>query len=113
MRRGASLVVVLIVLACRTSVLADPIAREKIPEPLRPWVEWVMHGHEEERCPFFLGDAAKRQCSWPSRLALDLSDRGGRFTQEWMLYRDAWADLPGDARIWPQDVRVDGRPAMV
>src|SRR5229473_1718479 len=26
-----------------------------LPEPLRPWVDWVLHGHEDARCPFLSG----------------------------------------------------------
>jgi hypothetical protein len=112
-RPALPLLVVLIALFAPAAASADPITKEKTPEPLRPWIDWVLYGHEEERCPFFQGDAARRQCAWPSRLGLDLADRGGRFTQQWLLYRDAWVPLPGDARAWPQDVRADGRPAIV
>ncbi|HKB08559.1 MAG TPA: hypothetical protein VKF61_09800, partial [Candidatus Polarisedimenticolia bacterium] len=113
MNRRTLPVAVFLALACRTLAAADAIPSEAIPAPLRPWVDWVLYGQEEKRCPFFSGDAERRQCSWPSRLALDLTDRGGRFTQEWFLFRDAWVILPGDPRVSPQDVRVDGRPAVV
>src|SRR2546422_1019418 len=105
--------VVLIAAFSPTAVSAQPLTREQTPEPLRPWIDWVLHGHETERCPFFQGDGEKRRCSWPSRLTLDLSDRGGRFAQPWLLYHDEWVPLPGDARAWPQQVRVDGRPGIV
>ncbi len=62
---------------------AEPISRGEVPEPLRPWIDWVLHDHEEARCPFFQGLKDQRQCVWPSRLAFDLGDRGGRFTQRW------------------------------
>ena len=103
-------------------------AKLDVPEPLRPWIDWVMHGHEDVTCPFFpgtveaaaggeaaKGDAAARRrlCVWPARLELDLADRGGRFTQEWLVNRDGWVPLPGDAKIWPQEVIVDGRVAVV
>ncbi len=107
------LLTVLIVVAARTPGIAEPLSREKTPEALRPWIEWVLYGHEEERCPFFQGDADQRRCSWPSRLALELNDRGGRFSQQWILEHDARVPLPGDAKTWPLDVRVDGRPAVV
>ena len=92
--------------------------RDGIPPPLQPWIPWVLHGHEEAFCPV-LGQKPQpedgtvppivRACLWPSRLDLDLGDRGGQFRQEWQVYRGAWVALPGDARSWPQDVRVDGR----
>jgi len=107
------LLTVSILLAARTIASADPIPKEKIPEALRPWTDWVLLGHEEERCTFFQGDAGKRECAWPSRLALDLGDRGGRFTQQWLVEREEWLPLPGDAKTWPLEVRVDGRPAVV
>ena len=84
-----------------------------VPEPLQPWVDWVLHGHEDARCPLLTGAADQRQCVWPSRLTLELDDRGGRFTQQWFVHRDGWVPLPGDARLWPQDVRVDGQPATL
>ena len=104
---------ILIGLAVLTIASADPISKERIPEPLRPWIDWVLLGHEEELCPFFQGDAERRECAWPSRLVLDLGDRGGRFTQQWIVEHDQWVPLPGDAKNWPQEVRVDGRPAGV
>lgn len=84
-----------------------------IPDVLRPWTEWVLRGHEQERCPFFSGNAQQRQCVWPSRLTLDFEQRGGRFTQQWVVHRDGWVSLPGDSHAWPQDVRVDGKPVPV
>src|SRR5262245_58590902 len=111
MKRIAFLVLVLV--AANASTLAGPLTREKTPEALRPWIDWVLYGHEEERCPFLQGDADERRCSWPSRLGLDLNDRGGRFTQQWTLEHEDRAPLPGDAKTWPLDVRVDGRPVVV
>ena len=84
-----------------------------IPEPLRGWVAWVLHGHEEERCTPLEGRADERRCAWPSRLDLSLDAAGGRFSQEWTLEREALVPLPGDAGAWPEEVQADGRPAPV
>jgi len=83
-----------------------------IPEDLQPWVGWVLHGHEKERCPLVHG-SDRRQCAWPSRLQLDLGDSGGKFSQEWYVDAPTWVPLPGDAKIWPQDVTVGGKDAVV
>lgn len=93
-----------------------------VPEALRPWVPWVLHGQEAALCPFFHGqddgsgddsNPSGGQCSWPSRLSLQLRDKGGAFTQSWRIYKRSWVMLPGDGKVWPQEVRVDGQPAVV
>jgi hypothetical protein len=96
-----------------STVRAEPISRAEVPEPLRPWIDWVLLDHEEARCPFFQGLKDHRQCVWPSRLAFDLGDRGGRFTQRWLVHNEEWVPLPGDEQFWPQEVRIDGRPTTV
>ncbi len=93
------------------AVQAEALPREQVPEPLKPWIDWALRGHEQELCPYFDGAADRSQCAWPARLTLDLDEKSGRFTQQWRVYSDAWIPLPGDARRWPVDVRVDGKPA--
>src|SRR5438094_325959 len=92
---------------------AEPVAREQVPEALRPWTDWVMHGHEEAFCSLLQGSTDHRQCAWPSRLTLDLDTRAGRFTQDWLVQRAGWVPLPGDPARAPLDVRADGKPAAV
>jgi len=86
-----------------------------IPDPLRPWVGWVLHGEEQVLCPFLHDKDSDddRRCAWPARLQLVLTEKGGRFTQSWRLYKREWVTLPGSRKAWPQDVRVDGKPAVV
>jgi hypothetical protein len=92
---------------------AEPLAREDVPAPLAPWVDWALRGHEDERCPFLHGAGARRACIWPSRLELDLAEREGRFSQEWLVQHEAHVPLPGAAKRWPQEVRADGKPVPV
>lgn len=92
------------------SAHADPLAEKDVPEPLKPWVGWVLQGQEAERCPFFHGRSGK-QCAWPATLALELDDNGGRFTQDWRIDAPTWVALPGEAKRWPLDVRADGTAA--
>ena len=63
---------------------AAPLARSEVPEPLRPWIDWVLRGHETDRCPF-LDAPSTRECAWPSRLVHHGSD----------------VPLPGDDTHWP------------
>ncbi|MGH7806154.1 MAG: hypothetical protein ACREQJ_17525, partial [Candidatus Binatia bacterium] len=80
-RSWARLLVVFLFVAASPAAGA-PLAREEVPEPLRPWIDWVLRGHEEERCPFLSSAPDERRCVWPSRLSLELDDRGGRFRQD-------------------------------
>lgn len=104
--------VVLVLVGMAGSALAAPLARDRVPAPLQPWVDWVLQGHEAERCPT-LGTNGERTCAWPSRLRLSVEARGGHFTQRWLAVTDTWVPLPGDAKLWPQDVQVDGRGIAV
>jgi hypothetical protein len=93
---------------------ADPIARDRIPEPLRPWVPWVLQGDEQAGCPQSYGDHAWRSCVFPSRLVLDLGRTGGTFALTvGVSATRSFAVLPGDEERWPRDVRVDGAAAPV
>ncbi len=95
---------------------AEPLAREDVPEPLRPWIDWVLRGHESETCPF-LPDADEHVCVWPGRLALRLDATGGSFEQDVFVAADSSFALPGGSGEgeggWPDDVRVGGAAAPV
>ncbi|MBL8917564.1 MAG: hypothetical protein JNJ54_01775 [Myxococcaceae bacterium] len=91
---------------------AAPPRPDQLPAALKDWQAWVLHAEKEAGCPFLNG-AEARICAWPGRLALSLDDKGGRFTQAFRVYREAWLSLPGDPRRWPQDVKVDGKAAVV
>jgi len=93
--------------------VAEPLARDEVPAPLAPWIDWVLKDAEDAVCPFVHGNAKRRQCVWPSRLTLKLRARDGRFTQEWRVYRKSWVPLPGDLTHWPEDVTVDEARAAV
>ncbi len=91
----------------------EPLARSEVPEPLAPWVDWVLHGADDASCALVQGQGDTRLCSFPGRVELDLGAVSGRFRAELRLGRSGWARLPGDASLWPQDVEVDGKPAVV
>ncbi|MBF0179516.1 MAG: hypothetical protein HQM03_05765 [Magnetococcales bacterium] len=93
--------------AWRAEGAALPV--ERVPEPLKPWVEWALHGQEEAQCPMAFNDAAQRICQWPSGLTLRLEKGFGRFVGQWRMARPGWVPLPGSADRWPQEVKVDGK----
>ncbi len=101
----------ILLLLTMTGVQAAPPTA--IPEPLRPWVDWVLHGQEEMRCPLLYSDSVGRRCAWPSALRVAINDQGGRFEQTWHGDAATWLPLPGDRRHWPQSVMLDGTAATV
>ena len=92
-----------------------PTPADTVPEVLRPWIGWVLHGPAEEQlaCPQLNGREDDRVCAWPARLSLAVTDKGGTFSQEWEVFHAGLAKLPGSDEHWPLDVRVDGKPAAV
>ncbi len=92
---------------------AKPLAPQDAPEPLKPWVGWALHGNEQRVCPFLYDSVEAHRCAWPSRLELSLDEHSGRFTAFWQVDAESWAELPGSAELWPQQVELDGKPAAV
>ncbi len=92
--------------------LAGPLDPSAVPDPLKPWLPWVLHDNKTLDCPF-LYNRGERQCRWPARLSLEVDQQGARFSQHWQLHGEGWIDLPGGPRHWPQEVTVNGQPAVV
>ena len=115
MRAARPSVPVVVLLLAAANGSANAASRDaKIPASLRPWVAWVLDGEEGKnaRCPAHAGDDDP-VCAWPARLVLDLADRGGRFSQEWTIFRSAFVALPGDKEHWPRQIKLDGRLGAV
>lgn len=90
------------------SALAAPV-----PPVLEPWQDWVLHGHEDRRCPAHAG-SEETACAWPGELRIEADAGGARFTQRWTVYSRQAVPLPGDGgEFRPVDVVVDGQPAPV
>ncbi len=103
----------LVLLLAGVAASARPLAPEEVPEPLRPWIGWVLHADDTRTCPMTPSDPDDRACAFAGSLALELDDAGGTFRADWRTYGAAWLLLPGDARRWPQDVRLNGDNATV
>lgn len=81
---------------------------EHVPEPLKPWVGWVLDGTPGLTCPFFYNNYADKRCAWPARTQLRLDAAGGDFAAVWRVDEESWIQLPGDAEHWPQQVEAGG-----
>jgi hypothetical protein len=92
---------------------AKPLAPEQVPEPLKPWIAWVLQDDKEPACPFIYDSYGEKRCSWPTQIQLDLSSEKGLFSMSSMVYQDSWISLPGDKIHWPLNVTVNGKPALV
>ncbi len=93
---------------------AAPLRLVDVPSPLKPWVPWVLRGHETALCPT-LGDdeSAQAACAWSGNLTLTLDARGGRFSQDWQVLAPTFVPLPGDGTRWPLDVKAGGKSVAV
>lgn len=111
MRRLAAMALGICLSLGSTQALA--LSETEIPKLLRDWVPWVLDGHEEIACPAVHDKADRRLCAWPGSLDLALDDKGGKFAQAWRVYAKGWVALPGDAKQWPRDIRINGEPAVV
>ena len=95
------------------SLPAHAFGKQDIPEPLKPWVNWVLADEPQYSCPFFYQNYQQKLCRWPGPLRLTLTNKGGRFTSEWNLYQEDWVALPGDRNHWPQQVSSNRQAAVV
>ncbi len=104
----------LLLLICLFPVLGYAKSSAAIPQPLVPWVDWALHGYEEELlCSPSFNDPSALHCDWPTQLVLMVNDQGGSFRQQWMIQHERWVQLPGDIEHWPTAVKIDGHDALV
>ncbi|MDH4185462.1 MAG: hypothetical protein OEV08_00570, partial [Nitrospira sp.] len=110
LRARPILLAMMFLLALASPSLSRPLTPDTTPDPLKPWVPWVLQAHDDYRCPFL---STERRCAWPSQLSLDLTTQGGTFQQQWTVFAESTIPLPGNAQQWPQDVTTGGRPVVV
>ena len=90
-----------------------PLDNKEIPELLKNWVPWALHGHEHKFCPHIYNQTNATICAWATSLELNLRKTGGHFTQQWEVFAPSWLRLPGDQRYWPQNLRLNGKTVAV
>ncbi|NLT72065.1 MAG: hypothetical protein GXX91_15420 [Verrucomicrobiaceae bacterium] len=94
-------------------VAAGPVSSGEVPDPLRPWVDWVLHDLPDLGSPPAYDSAETRLSLWPSRLELDVTAEGATFSLEVAVFSPAWLVLPGSEKHWPGAVALDGRAVPV
>ncbi|MCA9260445.1 MAG: hypothetical protein KDA61_14635, partial [Planctomycetales bacterium] len=85
----------------------------EIPAALQPWEGWVLWDDPHLECPLPHNDAHAPICIWPSTLQIAADASGGEWSLTATAFHETWAPLPGDASMWPRDVRANGEAAAV
>ncbi len=96
-------------------VVASPVQAQTrdIPDPLRPWQDWVTWDVPHRNCPAVYSDAQTRICFWPSELSLSARQDGGKWTLNVDVFEQTLVPLPGNAEVWPVGVRAGGETVPV
>ncbi|MDO9106378.1 MAG: hypothetical protein Q7U57_15605 [Methylovulum sp.] len=96
-----------------SSTVATPLTKAQVPEPLKPWIDWVLEAHPEQACPFIYNSYEQKRCSWPTETRLELTPKKGLFSLRWRAHAESWLTLPGDNLHWPLNVTINNKPALV
>jgi len=90
-----------------------PLNKNDVPDPLKSWIPWALHGYETKTCPYIYNQKNQTVCAWATKLNVKLRKSGGRFTQRWQVFAPSWLRLPGDAKHWPQNVKLNSKTTSV
>jgi hypothetical protein len=96
--------------------VASVLQAQDVPNALRDWQGWVLHGDPQHACPFLANsnpEAGSYQCVWPGRLSMQADKDGGRFSLDVRVDAAGWVELPGDERSWPQQVTANNKALPV
>lgn len=77
-----------------------------VPDPLRPWVPWVLRDLGESACPG--QDESSRICIATTKLSVQADKQGATFTLSGTRFIPGRVYLPGDSAAWPTEVRDRG-----
>jgi hypothetical protein len=99
-----SLALAFVLLACAAS---GQETEKQIPEILGPWKEWVLWDQAALQSPSPFNSAGTRIAVWPSALEFVAGPTGASWRLQVRAFDRSWLPLPGESRIWPEDVRVN------
>lgn len=88
-----------------TGIAVHAVAQDDpyVPPALKQWVKWVEEGIKDRNCSW---SPSGILCSWPTALTLELTRDGGKFNYSVYLDTETLVPLPGNNRVWPQNVRL-------
>ncbi len=96
-----------------TSSVTGEDARETVPAPLVPWIDWALKEDTSIGSPPAYDSFETRLSLWPSRLQFDANASSAKFSLEVATYAPIWMTLPGDGKVWPVSVTLDGKAIPV
>lgn len=96
---------------------AGAAAAAPLPPPLQPWATWVLEGETARQCTLRADRAGETgqdfACVASTGLVLTEQPHAVRFDTRVRADAPTTVALPGGAQHWPQDVTVDGQPAVL
>lgn len=101
------------------AMLTAQAADVAVPNALKDWQDWALHGEEFRRCPLSHGqdgrEAGDFACVWYGNLNLQADAGGARFTLpiEVLGSKEQLVRLPGSADLWPRAVSDGVRSVAV
>ncbi len=96
-----------------TDAISRSLSVRDVPDALKSWAPWVLHGQPGLNCPFVYNAIENRRCVWPTKIAFVLGAKGGTFSYQVELFAPASVILPGSSAAWPQGVTANGKPVQV
>lgn len=106
--------ILLYLLAFSPLAASKALTVQQVPEPLKPWIDWVLIDQGDLACPSHYNNSSDEKiCAWPGGLNLDLQTDKGSFVITWKIFQESRVSLPGNSEHWPQNVIVNQKPGLV
>jgi hypothetical protein len=103
-----------VVLALSSLAPAAPVV---VPEPLKGWQGWALHGEEFRQCPFFaLGnpqDQGQHACALPGPASIRIAEGRAEISVGYRVYVAGYVELVHAEDAAPEALAVDGQPAII
>ncbi|MBV6413921.1 MAG: hypothetical protein IT479_00250 [Xanthomonadales bacterium] len=88
-----------------------------VPDPLKGWEAWVLHGEEWRQCPFYAAQGAGSEenhaCALPGPATIRIADGAATITLDYRVYAAGQVPLVHAQDAAPEALEVDGRVTVV
>lgn len=92
-------------------------ASPAVPDPLKGWEAWVLHGEEWRQCPFFAsaggGVEEEHACALPGPAEIRIADGRASIAVDVRVYAAGHWPLVHAEDSAPEDLQVDARAAVI